>query len=140
MFKSIMKSAALAAAICLAVAACGGNAQAADVSFKASDGQVFGAQNAYKYEMYVSGGYVKIVYLNGQDSLAVDGGNLAGRILQALPGLIQITGTNSYLDPSYVARAVCQSGVSKAAIYNSGLIIEVADNCAMVQQFQAKAK
>ncbi len=135
-----MKSIKLFAAILIA-AALSFAAQAADVTFKATDGQVFGTKNVYQYELYaVGGGYVKVSYINGGDSLFVDGGSLAGRILQALPQLVNITGTNTYIDPSFAGRVVCVSGTSTIALQGSGQQITVADNCAMVTQIQNKAK
>lgn len=132
----------LAASIILAaLAACGGQVQAAETTFKATDGQVFGAQGIYKYELYANGGgFVKITTVGGQESFFVDGGNLGGRILQALPQLVNVTGTNTYVDPAYAARVVCSSGTSIMALTGSGMQVTVADNCAMFTQIQAKAK
>lgn len=134
----------LSAVICagLMLAACGGgNALAADLTFKATDGQVFGTQNVYRYDFFVlNGGYVKVTSAGGGENLFVDGGNLSGRILQALPQLVNIPGTNTYIDPTVAARVACVAGASTMALQNSGAVVQVSDNCALFAQIQAKAK
>ena len=133
----------LSAVICagLMLAAASSGARAAEVTFKATDGQVLGTQNVYLYEMYANGGgFVKVTYLNGASSLFVDGASLGSRILLNLPQLVNVTGTNTYVDPAYGARSVCVNGVSIVALSGSGVQVQATDNCAMFQQIQAKAK
>ena len=130
-----------ALAIGVTMAACGGQAKAADLTFKATDGQVFGTKNVYLYEMNAAGGgYVRVTNLNGSQSLFVDGGSLAGRILQNMPQLVNVTGTNSYVDPTYAARVVCSNGASIVSLPNSGIQVSANDACLMFQQIQSKAK
>jgi hypothetical protein len=136
MKSTFFKSFAVAAAIIASF-----SAQAADQTYKSTDGQAFGLHNVYRVDGAVAGVYVRVVYANGGDNLYFDqGGAVYNKIIANNPQLVAVSGANSYVDPTYAARIVCQSGVSKIAIQGSSAIVEAADSCTMANQAIAKAK
>lgn len=136
MFKRILAVAVVATAI----AACGGQAQAADITFKTTDNKAFSLHNVYSVEGGIAGQFVRVTYINGGSSLIQDvGGSVYTKILQNMPQLVQI-GTQSLIDPTYAASIFCQSGVSKFALQGSSLVVEVNDSCTSANQAIAKAK
>lgn len=134
MFKRIIAVAIIGAAL----AACGG-AQAADQTYKTSDGQAFSLRNVYKIEP--GNGDIHVTFANGGDTYYADvGGAVFNKILQNNQQLVQISGTQAVVDPTYAARILCQSGTSRVAIQGSSIIIEAQDGCSMANQAIAKAK
>lgn len=136
MFKRIIAMAVVG----VALAACGGGAQAAEPSFKTGNNETFGTEGVWKYDFYLPGGWVKAYHVSGATSDYKDDGTLPGRILQNIPDLVQVSGANSYIHPAYTVRNVCLNGESIASYPNSGVQVRAQDNCAMFNALKAKAK
>ena len=135
--KTMFKSAVIAAALIAAAF----SAQAADQTYKATDGQAFSLRNVYRIDGAVANTYVRVVYINGGDNLYADqGGGVYNKIIANNPQLVAVSGANSQVDPTYAARILCQSGVSKIAMQGSSVIVEATDSCTMANQAIAKAK
>lgn len=134
--KNVFKSAAIAAALLASI----GAAQAVDKTYKSADGGWFSLHNVYRIDPAING-FVRVVYINGGDTLHADSNNSVFNTIKAdNPQMITISGTQSLLDPTYAARGVCQSGWSRVPLQGSSVIIEVLDSCAMVNEAKSKAK
>ncbi len=115
-------------------------AQAADQTYKTSDGQAFGLHNVYKIEGGIANTYVRVTYANGGDNLFFDaGGAVYTKIVQNNPQFVAV-GNQVQIDPSFFARILCQSGTSRFALQGSSVVIDVGDSCTSANQAIAKAK
>lgn len=128
-------------AIAALMTAAFGAAQAADQTYKTSDGQAFSLNNVYRIDRVFNGEYLRVTYVNGSNTQYADNGSVYNKILQNNPHLIPISGTaQSLVNPEYATRIVCQSGISRIAIQGTGTIVEAADSCTMANLAIAKAK
>lgn len=117
-----------------------GAAQAADQTYKTTDGGMFSLNNVYRIDPAING-FIRVVYINGGDTLHADSnGSVFNTIKMNNPNLVQISGTQSLVNPNYVARGLCQSGWSRLAMQGSSVIVEANDSCTMANQAIAKAK
>jgi hypothetical protein len=123
MFKRIIAAAIIGAAI----AACGGQAQAADIAVKADDGQVFGLHDVYKIDTQAVPGFIRVQRKTSSNDY-VSTGSLLNRILLATPTMIHV-GNGVYIDTAYSARTSCQGGNTVVAMADSGEVFTVADGC-----------
>lgn len=134
--QQMKKSLTLIAAMLVAL-----SAQAANDTYKFSATETMSTYNVYKVEPFDGGKQVKVYYVNGGDNYYIDKtGTLLNRILENQPEFVQVTGTQSHVNPQYAVRVVCNAGKSQVFIQNSAITATANDNCAMAQEINTNAK
>lgn len=117
--KRILKSFAMAAAITLSIAACGGgNAKAAPLAkqtYISSDGKIFSIDNVRKITRDTVGNKIVLTYVDGNSSfdyLADAGGAIFLNIKQTQPTLVSPPGdANVLYNPAYAKNVTCNPSV-----------------------------